>query len=241
MKRAAADGGMSASLDVVVPVRNEEASIEQFCTRIAALGYLEALLVVDNASTDETLARLQRYPQVRVILHATDEGYGASIRDGIAASAAELIVIIDADLEYPPETIPVIVAALEQHPVVYGSRFLGERPPDMPLVRRIGNRLISGIYNRLFHQRTTDLYTGLKGLRRNALPLAALRRPGFEHVLELGVMISTAGLTIHEVPVAYVPRSRGRSKMRHVRETVKFAGFLFAYWLRYFFFFGLGR
>jgi glycosyltransferase involved in cell wall biosynthesis len=218
--------------DIIVPVCNEEACVDEFCARMARLGYLDALLFIDNASTDGTVSRLQQHPGPRLIRHATNEGYGASIRDGIAASQAELIIVIDADLEYPPESVAAILAALEWHAVVYGSRFLAARPPDMPLLRRVGNRLISAVYNRLFGQHTTDLYTGMKGLRRGALDLSALRQNGFVHVVELGVMIALAGEQIHDVPVTYVPRRRGRSKMRHVPEMIKFAAYLCGYWLR---------
>jgi hypothetical protein len=72
----------------------------------------------------------------------------------------------------------------------------------------------------------------MKGLRRTALPLSGLRQDGFEHVVELGVMIALAGETIHDVPVAYTPRRRGRSKMRHVPESLKFAAYVCGYWLR---------
>src|SRR5262249_1612571 len=96
--------------DIVVPVLNEEAGIDEFHDRVARLGYADALLFVDNASTDGTVSRIERRGS-RLIRHARNEGYGASIRDGIAASDGELVVIADADLEYPPEAIPVIVHA----------------------------------------------------------------------------------------------------------------------------------
>ena len=222
---------MARTVDIIVPVCNEEACIDEFYARVDRLGYVQSLIFVDNASVDDTVARLQRYPSVRIIRHLRNEGYGGSIRHGIASSDAERIIIIDADLEYPPEAIPQLLAALEEHAVVYASRFLGPEPPDMPLLRRVGNRLITGVYNLLFHQHTTDLYTGLKGLRRSALPLAKLRRNGFEHVIELGAMIAHSGERILDVPVRYVPRSRGTSKMRHVRETAKFLGYTLAFWI----------
>jgi glycosyltransferase involved in cell wall biosynthesis len=219
------------SLDIVVPVCNEEASIDEFYERVRGLGLSESLIFVDNASTDGTVARIQRLPGVRLIRHDTDEGYGASICDGIRSSSGEVIIIIDADLEYPPETIEPMLAALEEHAVVYASRFL-DNQPDMPLIRRVGNRFISGLYNLYFGQHTTDCLTGLKGLRRHAVRFSSLQRNGFEHVLELGAMIALAGHQIHDVPVHYVPRMHGRSKMRHLREVLKFQAYLTAYWLR---------
>jgi len=222
---------MSASLDIIVPVLNEEASIDEFHERIARLGYAGAVLYVDNASTDGTIGRIERH-RARLLRHARNEGYGASIRDGIAATRGELIVIIDADLEYPPEAIPALIEALHTHPVVYASRFLGARPPDMPLARRAGNRAATALCNVLFGQRTTDLQTGMKGLRRSALPLDQLRRDGFEHTIELAALITLADHRIHEVAVEYRPRNRGRSKMHHVPEGVKLITHLLSYWLR---------
>jgi len=207
----------ASDIVIVVPVLNEEASIDEFHDRMLRLGYADALLFVDNASSDGTVAQIERRG-ARVLRHASNEGYGASIRDGIAASDAELIVVIDADLEYPPEAVPAIVDALQTYPVVYASRFLGPRPPDMPLLRRAGNRLVSGLFNALYRQRATDLYTGMKGLRRSALPLGQLRRAGFEHCVELAALITVSGLRIHDVPIEYRPRQRGRSKMRHLPE-----------------------
>lgn len=223
---------MTPSVDIVVPVLNEVENIDEFVARIDRLGLAERLIVVDNHSTDGTLDRLARHPMVRVIRHATNEGYGASLRDGMAAGDGELIVIIDADLEYPPEAVPALLAALERDPVVYCSRFLGAGAPAMPLVRRFGNALCSWLFNLLFQQTTTDLYTGMKGLRRAAVPLQRLRRSGFEHAAEMAALIALSGHTIREIAVEYTPRQRGASKMRHVPETLKLIGTLLAYRFR---------
>lgn len=222
---------MPADVDIIVPVHNEEGCIDELCERVARLGLADRLLFVDNNSTDRTVDRIRGHPEARLIRHTRDEGYGASIRDGIASSDAEHIIILDADLEYPPEAIPIIVDALERHPAVHASRFLGAQPA-MSVSRRLGNRMMSALYNLLFRQRTTDLCTGMKGLRRSMLPLSMLRRTGFEHAVELAALVARSGHRIHDVPIAYRPRTRGRSKMRHVPEAVKLASYLFLYWLR---------
>lgn len=223
---------MPRPLDIVVPIFNEEACVDEFYARVDRVGYADALIFVDNASTDGTLERLAAYPRARVIRHATNEGWGASVRDGIAASDGELIVIIDADLEYPPEAIPRLLEALERSPVVYCSRFCGPRRPDMPLARRLGNILLSRLYNRVFHQRITDFATGMKGLRRSALPLEQLRQNGFEHGAEIAALIAFSGHQIDEIAVDYAPRRRGRSKMRHIREALKLVCYLLLYRMR---------
>jgi len=220
---------VAASVDIIVPVFNEVESIDEFYQRVRRLGYADRLLFVDNASTDGTVDRIRRHPDVRLIRHERNEGYGASIRDGIAASEGEYIIILDADLEYPPEAIPAILDALAQHAVVYGSRFLAVDPPPMPLPRRVGNRLASALFNTLFRQHTSDVYTGMKGFQRSALPLARLRRNGFEHGVEIAALIAMAGQRIHDVPIGFRSRRQGRSKMSHLPETLKLAAYLVAY------------
>jgi hypothetical protein len=136
-------------------------------------------------------------------------------------------------MEFPPESIPAILQALREHPVVYTSRFLSPQILSMTPLRRAGNRLISGIFNWLFGQRTTDLCTGMKGLRRSGLNLASLRCDGFEHNVELSVLAARTGTQIYDVAIDYVARSRGSSKMRHVPEAIKFVALTIAYRLGY--------
>jgi len=216
-------------VDIVVPVLNEEASIDEFVARIERLGGAAALIFVDNASTDGTRERIARHPQARLVRHARNEGYGASVRHGIEAGSAARVVIIDADLEYPPERIPTLLEALEEHPVVYCSRFRGPQPPVMPAFRRFRNRLMSGLYNLLYRQRVTDLYTGMKGFRRDAFPVGQLTKDGFEHGAEIAALIAFSGHRIHEIAVEYQPRQRGASKMRHIPEALKLAFWVLAY------------
>jgi glycosyltransferase involved in cell wall biosynthesis len=222
----------ASEVDIVVPVLNEEACIDEFYERVALLGLADSLIFVDNASVDGTVERIRRHCRARLICHERNEGYGASVRHGIESGAGQAVVIIDADLEYPPESIPALLDALREHEVVYCSRFLGPHPPDMPLFRRLGNRLMSGIYNALYGQRVTDLYTGMKGFRRDAFPVTALVKDGFEHGAEIAALISFSGRRIHEIPVDYVPRQKGASKMRHVPEALKLAFYVLAYRLR---------
>lgn len=212
---------MSASVDVVIPVFNEERTVCELAERLRRAVPNASLLFVDNGSTDGTLGALSAIPDIRVIRHDRDLGYGRSILDGIAEGSGELVVMIDADLEYAPEDVPALLEALRTTSAVYGSRFLTTRNGAvMPRTREAGNRIVSELFNVLFHQRLTDLYTGLRAVRRSALP--PLDSPGFELVLELAARLSGQGVRIAEVPIRYTPRILGRSKMRHVPEFLKF-------------------
>jgi glycosyltransferase involved in cell wall biosynthesis len=232
MQNGASQAAGTPEVAIVVPVLNERELIVDFYERVKQTGYGSALIFVDNASSDGTPELLEKLPGVHLIRHRRNLGYGASIRDGIAAASSRKVVIIDADLEYPPESIPELVAALDQDAVVYGSRFLSARPPDMPFLRQLGNRVVSSIFNMLFHQGTTDFYTGIKALRRDAIDRLNLTLDGFEQVVEMGVQLSRAGFRIREIPVAFNPRSRGTSKMRHLPEMLKYVWYVVRYRLR---------
>lgn len=215
--------------DVIVPVFNEEDILGEFFRRIQALNLNLNLIFIDNASTDRSLDILESFEDVTIIKHDTNEGYGGSLIDGMSCCRNENIIIIDADCEYPPEAIPDILRTLEAEDVVYASRFRARRSAseaNMPYLKMFGNRIISMLFNVLFGQRTTDLYTGCKGFKRHCIEGLAFRRRGFEHVLEFACMVSRRGYRIAEVPVVFEPRSTGSSKMSHVSETLKFLGLL---------------
>jgi len=213
---------MEDIIDVIIPVYNEEEGLEQFIQRVQSLPMKFNLIFVDNASTDRTVEILQGLKDITIIRHNTNEGYGASICDGISHSKGERIVITDADCEYPPESIPKLVKRLEKSDVIYASRFLEKTNAHMPYLKLIGNKIITVIFNLLFNQKITDLYTGCKALKRSALENIKLERKGFEHVLELSVRLAKKGIRIDELFVEYEPRQTGYSKMKHVSETIKF-------------------
>ena len=223
---------MASGIDVIVPVYNEEEVLEQFLQRIQSIPLKLNLIFVDNASTDRTVEILQKLEGITIVRHERNEGYGASICDGISHSQGEILVIIDADCEYPPESIPQLVERLEKSDVVYASRFLEKTDIPMPRLKLIGNRMITAVFNLLFNQKITDLYTGCKALKRSVLEGVTLRRKGFEHVLEMGVQLSRKAVPIDEIFVHFMPRQTGQSKMRHISETIKFLYLILWYRLR---------
>lgn len=211
--------------DVIIPVYNEEDILMEFYQRVKALDLDLNLIFVDNASTDSSVQIIQSFPDVTLVRHSNNEGYGASLIDGMHSGTCENIVIIDADCEYPPEVLPSLLQALEKNDVVYTSRMLSRQSAaeaKMPYLKMLGNKLISGSFNALFGQKTTDLYTGCKAYRRHCIEGVNFKYRGFEHVLELACVLSGRGYQITDVPISYDQRRTGSSKMSHVSETAKF-------------------
>ncbi len=220
----------NSKIDVIVPVYNEEQGIQLFFDRMQKIALETNLIFIDNASTDSSLKILETLPSVSIIRHSKNEGYGASILDGIRHSNGEIIVIIDVDGEYPPEFIPKMIKRLEDYDVVFASRFLDKSRVKMPFMKKSGNKVITAVFNLLFKQNLTDLYTGFKVLRRSALDDIVLEKKGFEHVLELGVRFAENQISISEIHVPFTPRSTDRSKMSHFSETLKYIALIFYYY-----------
>ncbi len=221
----------NTQIDVIVPVFNEEEILPLFHHRISALGLPLNLIYIDNGSSDRSREILLSFSDITVIKHHVNEGYGSSIIDGIINSGNEKIVIIDADCEYPPEAIPEMIKRLETAEVVYASRFIDDKNRNMPISKRLGNQLISTLFNVLFRQSVTDLYTGCKALNRSVLQGIDLHRHGFEHVLELGAKIARKNVAIEELPIIFSPRHTGTAKMKHFSETLKYLYLIVYYFL----------
>ncbi len=217
------------TLSVVIPAYNEEDGIAEIMTRVlvmekdlAAAGVtgLE-LLVVDDGSHDRTAEIARKVassaPNVRVISHPVNRGYGAALKTGFAAAGGELIGFLDADGTYPPEYFPQLCrAALEGGELVIGSRMAGEAS-GMPLVRKIGNFIFANMISILGGQRITDSASGMRVFRRGILERIYPLPDG----LNLTPIMSTRAIhekiRMVEIPIPYSERV-GRSKLSVVRD-----------------------
>jgi glycosyltransferase involved in cell wall biosynthesis len=220
-ERARQEKAPADAVDLVVPVFNEIEMLPAFLARIESLPLALRVILVDNGSSDGTPELLRARSDVTLIEHGENLGYGRSLVDGMMFSTAPRVVLIDADCEYPPEAIPLLLEKLDSCPVVYASRFRNNPELDMSPLRKWGNRVLTALFNLMFRQRITDLYTGMKAFRREAFDGMILTRSGFEHVVELACALARRGCLIAEVPVRYTPRQTGRSKMSHVPEVLK--------------------
>ena len=210
--------------DIVIPTCNEASTIPDLLLRLRNACPDARLIFVDNASADATVELLREAGIADILQHSENLGYGRSLLDRMRHGSGERVVVIDADLEYSPEDIPAMIARLDHADAVIGSRFLntGASAIDMQRYRSLGNGLVTGLFNLLFGQDLTDLYTGVRAFNRRVLPLDDLQSSGFEFVLELSARLVSAGVPIVETPVAYTPRSTGSSKMKHLPEFLRF-------------------
>ena len=218
------------TLSVVIPALNEEKGIGAIIERIEAVRHplfligvsgLE-IIVVDDGSSDRTAEIAASRPNVRLIRHGRNLGYGAAIKTGFNAATGQLLAFTDADGTYPPERFPQLccVALREEADVVVGSRRSGERS-EMPRVRRIGNFVWSNLVSLIGNHRVADPASGMRVLRASALPRLYPLPDGLNFTPVMSTRCVHEDLKVLEVPIPYTERV-GRSKLSIVRDGSRF-------------------
>ena len=209
---------------VVLPTYNERDNIESIVTRLIELSGV-GVLIVDDGSPDGTGeiadALASRYGERVEVLHRTGvRGLGRSYIEGMQLAlqrGAPFIVQMDADWSHDPAYLPDLVAAASRTDLVIGSRYVqGVSVVDWPLRRVLlstsANRYIREIIGLAIH----DCTAGYRCWRRDALmrlPLSTLASEGYAFQVEMLFEADAAGCTISEVPIVFVERRAGSSKV----------------------------
>ena len=216
-------------ISLVIPAFNEAQTIEALLRRVAELGLDAEMIVVDDGSTDETVAILERLdgdmPGLRVMRQPRNLGKGAAVRVGIAASTSEIVLIQDADLEYDPADIPRLVAPLRdgRADVVYGTRLRGGSEPQRAHMfwHYAGNRLLSLLTNILFNTTISDMEVGYKAFRGDLVRSIRLVSNDFAFEPEITAKVLRRGVRLYEVPIAYYGRTYDEGKKITWRDGLK--------------------
>jgi glycosyltransferase involved in cell wall biosynthesis len=204
-------------LSVVVPCFNESATIATLLKRVLDSPYTAEVIVVDDASTDDSanVAEALGDPRVRVLRQERNQGKGAAIRRGFGEAAQPFVVVQDADLEYDPADYESLLAPLlaGEADVVFGSRFMGGRPHRVLYFwHSLGNRFLTLLSNAFTNLNLTDMETGYKVFRREVLDSFALEEDRFGIEPELTAKAAAGKWRIYEVGISYRGRTYAEGK-----------------------------
>ncbi len=216
-------------VSVVIPCLNEAASIQQ-CVRAAREVLRQAeipgeVIVCDNDSQDGSAALAAEAGAI--VVHEPERGYGSAYLAGFAAARGRYIVMADADLTYDFAEIPRFVVELDRgSDLVFGDRMKNIHPGAMPWLHRyVGNPLLSGLLNLLFHTGIDDAHCGMRAVRRDVLPTLDLRSTGMEFASEMVIRGAKEHLVMTQFPIEYHPRE-GDSKLSSFRDGWRHLRFL---------------
>ena len=216
---------------VVLPCYNEQDHVLLEIARINealdASEFSYELLVIDDASTDNTLEVLRKaqesYPRMRLEPFQRNGGTGTARRIGTQIASGDIVVWTDADMSYPNERIPEMVRILKENPrvdQVVGARTSEEgthkilRVPAKWVIRKIAERLIN--------QKIPDLNSGMRAMRREvAKPYLRLLPPGFSCVTTITMAFLANQHDIYYMPIDYSKRA-GKSKFKFVKDAYRY-------------------
>jgi glycosyltransferase involved in cell wall biosynthesis len=206
--------GESLRLLIVVPAFNEEESVGKVVAEIKASLPDAGVLVIDDASGDNTRDRALEQGAMVVTL-PFNLGVGGAMRTGFRFALREdydVVVQVDGDGQHDPQQVPQLLAALQEADVVIGARFAGEGSYQVRGPRRWAMRVLSFGLSRIAKTRLTDTTSGFRASNRRAIQLFALHYPAeyLGDTVESIVISARSGLRIKQVPVSMRVRTSGR-------------------------------
>ena len=206
-------------LSVVVPVFNEERTLEAVIAKLVQVQGLKEIIIVDDASTDaspDVIASLSlRYPLIRSARLERNSGKTAAIRRGVAETIGDIVMIQDADLEYDPLEIPSVVGPIREGvaDVVYGSRFMVKRAARVIYYYHyLANKALTIVSNLLTNVNFSDIETCYKAFRGEIIRNLTITSSGFGFEVEVTAKIAKLRCRIYEVPISYYGRTYEEGK-----------------------------
>ncbi len=207
-------------LSVVIPVFNEVHTVDEVIRRVRGCGIRCELILVDDGSTDGTRAVLEKYRDqrdIQVLLHDTNQGKGAALKNGFQRARGDVVVIQDADLEYDPADYSRLLQPIieNQADVVFGSRFIGDSHRVLYFWHSAGNKFLTLLSNLFTNLNLSDIETCYKMFRREIIqqiaPTLKEKRFGIEPELTAKVA-RIPGVRIYERPISYSGRTYAQGK-----------------------------
>jgi glycosyltransferase involved in cell wall biosynthesis len=222
---------VSVRVSFIVPIYNEASTIADLFDRIEGLGLDSQIVAVDDGSTDGSAEILREWEGENVVVVTQrNQGKGAAIRAAIPHVDGEIVLIQDADLEYDPADVPLLIDPIRRGvaDVVYGSRLSGGRPQRAYMFwHLVGNKFLSLVTNVLYNTTLSDMETGYKAFRVDVLRSLRLTEDSFAVEPEITAQVCKLKLRIYEVPIAYYGRTYDEGKKITWRDGFKALWVLF--------------
>lgn len=211
-----------------MPVYNEAETLEEIVRRVAATTLKAEIVAVDDGSSDDSLAILERLREEglidRLIVHERNRGKGAALATGFSEATGDFVIVQDADLEYDPSEYRKLLEPIldDRADVVYGSRFFGGEPHRVLYFwHYLGNRFLTLLSNMVTNLNLSDMETCYKCFRREVLDELVIEERGFGVEPELTAKVALGGWRVYEVGVSYSGRTYAEGKKIRWKDGVR--------------------
>jgi glycosyltransferase involved in cell wall biosynthesis len=213
-------------LSVLIPVYNEESTLEEVVRRVSAIPTPKEIILVDDGSQDRSrdiLARLQQdsdradnpINKIRVFFQPQNQGKGAAIKTALRHVTGDVIIVQDADLEYDPKDYPTLLEPIVSGhaDVVYGTRFYGGGTHRVLFFwHYVGNQLLTLVSNMVTNLNLSDMEVGYKAFRTEVVHDIDLKSQRFGFEPEITVKLAKKHCRFYEVPISYHGRTYEEGK-----------------------------
>ena len=209
------------NLIVMIPAYNEEQTIgrviKEIPRKIDGIDKVK-ILVVDDGSTDKTVAIAKEAGADKIVRHPINRGVGVAFSTGLdeaLKNGADIIVNLDADGQFNPGDIPKLIKPIidKESDIVIGSRFLDkDMRPDMPFMKRIGNNIFTNLINKMAKTKLTDTQCGFRALSRE-VAMNIILFGKFTYTQEVLLDAAKKGFKVKEIPIKVYERENGKSKV----------------------------
>jgi len=222
-------------ISVIIPLYNEEHSIQEVINRIPNHRRYE-IIVVDDGSIDNSVERaLEVKRDIKVYKHEINKGYGAALLTGIKYATGDIIVTMDSDGQHDPKDIERLIKPIinRQADMVIGSRYLGKWHYKVPFRTRLGELFIEKSLFFLYGQKVKNNQSGYRALNRETSKLInEMIYSKFGLCTEILFKIAHAKLRIVEVPINLNPRTYGTSYVNLIKVMTSILSCIFIYGLK---------
>jgi glycosyltransferase involved in cell wall biosynthesis len=213
---------------VVMPAYNAARTLRQTYHEVMAHGMVDLIILVDDASHDETVAIARTLPQVQVEVHPINRGYGGNQKTCYRlalAAGADIVIMIHPDYQYTPLLVPAMASLVASglYPCMLGSRILGNGAlrGGMPLWKYVANRFLTLFENLLLGAKLSEYHTGYRAFARGLLERLPLEKNSDDFVFDNEVLAQVLwfDFAIGEVtcPARYMPEASSINFRRSVR------------------------
>ena len=211
------DEPIERCLSVVIPCFNEESTLKTVVDKVLDSPYTQEVVIVDDGSTDGTLATARSITDARVRVYEQPHnmGKGAALRRGFREASAPYVVVQDADLEYDPAEYGQLLEPLldGRADVVFGSRFLAGRPHRVLYFwHSVGNKLLTTCSNVFTNLNLTDMETCYKVFKREVIQSIEVEENRFGFEPEVTAKVAKGGWVVYEVGISYSGRTYAEGK-----------------------------